>query len=315
MPNWNEVIKEVQEAERQSPGLNPFDLVRRKYLLKIHEVTGRNVIAYYSGWLQKPQSADAAVNDKDKSGFMLAIHKLDKAKGLDLLLHTPGGDIAATESLVDYLYSIFDKDIRVIVPQISMSAGTMIALSAKEIIMGKHSNLGPIDPQIGGVAAQAVVDEFKQAVEDVRSNPSSGILWQSIIGKYHPTFLGACKQAIEWSERMVRSWLEKNMCDGDPGTVEKILQTFSNHQEQKSHSRHISRSECDDVGLKILKLEDNQELQDAVLTAHHMFFHTFSRTTAVKIIENHNGVAYLENQAIPQMPVMMGTPPGNVRRG
>jgi len=73
---------------------------------------------------------------------MLAINKLDRSKGLDLILHTPGGDIAATESLVDYLYSMFDKDIRVIVPQISMSDGTMIALASKEIVMGKHSNLG-----------------------------------------------------------------------------------------------------------------------------------------------------------------------------
>ncbi len=63
-----------------------------------------------------------------------------------MILHTPGGDIAATESIVDYLYCMFDKDIRVIVPQISMSAGTMIALASKEIVMGKHSNLGPIDP-------------------------------------------------------------------------------------------------------------------------------------------------------------------------
>ena len=48
---------------------------------------------------------------------MLTINKLDRTKGLDLILHTPGGDIAATESLVDYLYSMYGKDIRVIVPQ------------------------------------------------------------------------------------------------------------------------------------------------------------------------------------------------------
>lgn len=128
---------------------------------------------------------------------MLAIHKLDKSKGLDLILHTPGGDVAATESLVDYLYSIFGHDFRVIVPQISMSAGTMIALSSKEILMGKQSNLGPIDPQMGGLACQAVLDEFEQAKKDIRNNPHAAALWQVIIGKYHPTFLGSCQQAIE----------------------------------------------------------------------------------------------------------------------
>lgn len=225
---------------------------------------------------------------------MLTINKLDRTKGLDLILHTPGGDIAATESLVDYLYSMFGKDIRVIVPQISMSAGTMIAFAAKEIVMGKHSNLGPIDPQMGGLACQAVLNEFEQAKDDIKINPQSAALWQVIISKYHPTFLGACKQAIEWSEKMVYAWLKDNMCSGDELRVNRIVDTFSNHTKQKSHSRHISKRECEEVGLNITDLETNQDFQDAVLTTHHAFMHTFTNTLCVKIIENHEGVAYIE---------------------
>jgi len=300
MPNWNEVIHEIQQEQSKNPSINPLDTVRRKYLNLISQITGRNTIAYYSGWLQKPKAPDTAVNDKDKSGFMLTINKLDRSKGLDLILHTPGGDIAATESLVDYLYSMFDKDIRVIVPQISMSAGTMIAFAAKEIMLGKHSNLGPIDPQMGGLACQAVLDEFKQAKADIRQNPHSAALWQVIIGKYHPTFLGACKQAIEWSEKMVAEWLLKNMCNGDTNKVENIIKTFASHTKQKSHARHISKKECEEVGLSISDLESNQDLQDAVLTTHHAFMHTFSNTLCVKIIENHNGVAYIEQSSLPR---------------
>lgn len=294
MPNWSEVILEIQEEHLRNPDKNPLDTVRRKYLKKIAQITGRNTIAYYSGWLQKPLVADTAVNDKDKAGFMLTINKLDRADGLDLILHTPGGDIAATESLVDYLYNMYGKNIRVIVPQISMSAGTMIAFSAKEIVMGKHSNLGPIDPQMGGLACQAVLDEFEQAKKDIKTNPHSAALWQVIISKYHPTFLGACKQAIDWSAKMVSDWLEDNMCAGDKEKVKKIIDTFANHSKQKSHSRHISKQKCIDVGLTITSLEDNQELQDAVLTTHHAFMHTFSNSNTVKIIENHMGVAYVE---------------------
>ena len=300
MPNWNEVILEIQQEQKKNPNQNPLDTVRRKYLNKVSQITGRNTIAYYSGWLQKPKAPDTAVNDKDKSGFMLTINKLDRSKGLDLILHTPGGDIAATESLVDYLYSMFDKDIRVIVPQISMSAGTMIAFASKEIVLGKHSNLGPIDPQMGGLACQAVLNEFEQAKEDIRQNPHSAALWQVIISKYHPTFLGACKQAIEWSEQMVFEWLEHNMCSGDTAKVEKIIETFANHTIQKSHARHISKKECEEVGLTITDLEANQDLQDAVLTTHHAFMHTFSNTFCVKIIENQNGIAYVEQSAPPK---------------
>lgn len=162
MPNWKEVLDELQaEAEKGTP--NPLDAIRRKYLIEIHKKTGRNVIAYYSGWLQRGNAIDVIVNDKDKNALMVTIHKLDRTKGLDLILHTPGGDLAATESIVDYLDQMFGDNVRAIIPQISMSAGTMIALSCKEIIMGKQSNLGPIDPQMGGVACQAVLDEFENA--------------------------------------------------------------------------------------------------------------------------------------------------------
>ncbi|MFZ1530458.1 MAG: hypothetical protein WAT19_17020 [Ferruginibacter sp.] len=196
MPNWKEVIEEIQnESQKGTP--NPFDVVRRKYLYSLHQKTGRNVIAYYSGWLQKPNNADVIINDKDKNAFMANVHKLNREIGLDLILHTPGGDLAATESIVDYLQKMFKGNIRAIIPQIAMSAGTMIALSCNEIMMGKQSNLGPIDPQMGGVACQSVLDEFQQAIEDVKANPSAAPLWQVIVSKYHPTFLGACKNSIE----------------------------------------------------------------------------------------------------------------------
>lgn len=109
----------------------------------------------------------------------------------------------------------FGNDVRAIVPQIAMSAGTMIALSCKEILMGKHSNLGPIDPQLRGVPCQSVLEEFRLAKEEVKANPVIAPLWQTIIGKYHPTFLIECKHANDWSEQLAEEWLTRNMCNGD----------------------------------------------------------------------------------------------------
>jgi len=139
MANWSDILSEIDNGSN-------YDLVRRKYLKKLSSHTKRNVIAYYSGWLQKQNfPAETMVNDSDKNGFMSAIDKLDISKGLDLILHTPGGDTAATESIVYYLKSKF-KDIRVFVPQLAMSAGTIIACAANEIWMGQHSSLGPNRP-------------------------------------------------------------------------------------------------------------------------------------------------------------------------
>jgi hypothetical protein len=299
MPNWTEVHGEILKELEQNPN-HGIDVVRKRYLTKVSKLTGRNTIAYYSGWLQKPKSPNTPINDKDKSGFMLTINKLDRSKGLDLILHTPGGDLAATESLVDYLYAMFETDIRVIVPQLSMSAGTMIALASKEILLGKHSNLGPIDPQMGGIACQAVLDEFEEAKKQVAKSPSSAALWGQIIGKYHPTLLGACAQAIKWSKKMVREWLEQNMCKDNKNGIQPIIDTFADHNKQMSHARHISKKECEEVGLNIRSLEDDQDLQDAVLTTHHVYMHTFSSTYADKIIENQNGEMYVEQSFPPQ---------------
>ena len=89
-----------------------------KYLKGLSTYTKRNTIIYYSGWLKERRykTDTLIINDSDKNGFMAVIHKLDKDKGLDLILHTPGGDVAATESIIDYLQSIFKDNIRVIVP-------------------------------------------------------------------------------------------------------------------------------------------------------------------------------------------------------
>ena len=103
MPNWKDVLNNIQQyqASAQAAAITASDLVRRNYLAELHKLTGRNVIAYYSGWLSKPGIRLSDITDEDKNGFMMAVHRLDRKKGLDLFLHTPGGNIAATESLVE----------------------------------------------------------------------------------------------------------------------------------------------------------------------------------------------------------------------
>lgn len=239
-----------------------------------------------------PDAPHVSIDDQDKNAFMTAVYKLDKTKGLDLILHTPGGDIAATESIVTYLKSIFKGDVRAFIPQISMSAGTMIAMSCKQIVMGEQSSLGPIDPQMGGIACQAVVDEFKRAVDEVSKNPAALGLWQTIISKYHPTFLTACENAITWSAKLAEQWLK----EVNPGIdFDKIKNVFLNHNNSYSHSRHMAKQDCKDAGLNIIDLEANQDLQDAVLSLHHCYMILFDKFMISKVVENHIGGRYMQN--------------------
>jgi len=297
MPNWKEVLGEVKAAG------STYDGIRRKYLKNLSEITGRNIIVYYSGWLQRPQFAmkgiDFGINDADKESFMSVIHGLDRKKGLDLLLHTPGGDTAATESIVDYLRAMFGTNMRAIVPQIAMSAGTMTALSCKEIVMGKHSSLGPIDPQINGIPAHGIIEEFTRAGVEISAAPVKVHLWQPIIAKYHPTLIGECEKAITWSQEMVTEWLVSGMFLGDIKANEKakkIVEDLTDHALTKSHARHISAKQAkEDLGINVSYLEDDDDFQDAVLSVHHACIQTLTDTPAVKIVENHNGIASIQS--------------------
>lgn len=307
MPNWNEVLKEIQTLHLQAQ--NAVDIIRRKYLQLLYKKTQRNVIAYYSGFLSKPGIAQSDITDEDKNGFMMAVHRLDRTKGLDLILHTPGGDIAATQSIVNYLHKMFENDIRAIVPQIAMSAGTMIACSCKRILMTEHSNLGPIDPHLRGVPAYGVLEEFKKAYKECKKDSSKIALWVSIIGQYKPTFLGQCEKAIEWSNKFVQGQLERVMFAEEAKAKQKaqdIARKLSDYRQNKTHNRHIHMEECKKIGLYVDRIEDDNDLQDLILTVHHCFMHSLMNTPAFKMIENHNGVALVKQQAplVSQIPMI-----------
>jgi membrane-bound ClpP family serine protease len=198
---------------------------------------------------------------------------------------------------------MFGTNIRALVPQLALSAGTMIACACDSILMGKQSSLGPIDPQLNGIPAHGIIEEFKQAFEECKVDQIKIPLWQPIIAKYTPTLIGEAQKAISWSEEMVTEWLITGMfsrTEDRETKVAKIIKELGDHALTKSHARHLSASKCKEIGLKIEMLEDHQEFQDAVLTVHHACIHTFSATAAFKIIENHTGTAFIQStQKVP----------------
>ncbi|MBI4185339.1 MAG: S49 family peptidase, partial [Proteobacteria bacterium] len=210
MPTWNDLLNETKAAG------STHDVIRRRYLRALNRQTKRNVILYYSGWLQKQQllrepGISLGISDEDKNGFMSVVHKLDRSKGLDLILHTPGGDMAATESLVEYIRAMFGNDVRAIIPQLAMSGGTLIALACREIIMGKESSIGPVDPQFGRMAANGLLQEFQRIRDEIKKDASAALLWQPILRQIEPGFITECENAVKWAQQMAQRFLESNM--------------------------------------------------------------------------------------------------------
>lgn len=291
MPNFTQILEEMKDVANSGQE-NALDVVRKKYIQELSEHTGRNTICYYSSFLKNSQQPNIDITDRDKNYFMATVCGMDSSKGLDLILHTPGGSVTAAESIVHYLNAIFEGNIRAIVPQISMSAGSILACGCKSIVMGKQSNIGPFDPWIQGMSCHNLIEEFDNASTRLKTAPHEVVLWNNIISKIPPTLLVRCEQAIEMASAIVKKWLVNNMLKDYENKEEKadyIISLLNNPSHTKDHGRHIHMDDAAEMGLEIERLEDDQKLQDLVLSVHHSFMLTLDSTNVSKIVENQIG--------------------------
>ncbi|MFN2569437.1 MAG: serine protease [Candidatus Dormibacteria bacterium] len=321
MPSWSEILIELQDPANRLPnGLPNHDRVRQKYLGQLSTLTGRPTILYYTDWFGKG-GPTASITLEDMQG-MMEVSKDLVGPNLDILLHSPGGSPEAAASLVRYLRTKFSH-IRVFVPLAAMSAATMWALAGDVIVMGKHSQLGPIDPQMVAGAwtapARAILRQFEQAKEECK-DPSLLGAWIPILQQYGPALIQQCEAAEELALRLVREWLERYMFGGESDGAAKageVAGYFGNYEIHRSHSLGIDREQARAQGVRIENLENDAALQDAVLSVHHATMHTL-QGPGVKIIENHLGRTYAKvtQQLVVQMPVMgPGLPAGLIPPG
>jgi Serine dehydrogenase proteinase len=320
VPTWGKLLEELLVLQQQYvppvPGapitaadmVSPHDTLRRRYLAKLSGRTGRAIITYYSGFQEHPEAPPRIlqVNSADIAGFMEACSDAPEDE-LDLFLHSPGGDGEAAEQVCGYLRTQF-KHIRAIVPVYAMSAATMMALSADETIMGAHSQIGPIDPQISittptgprSASAQAIKDQFEMARQQCQ-DPKNLAAWTPILQYYSPGLLAACDHASERARKIVATALEKYMLAGtsDPAKeAEHAAAWFGDAKELLSHGRPVRRDEARDHGIVVIDLEDDAELQDLVLSVHHTAMLTLSGTPTAKLIESHRGRAWVQMQQV-----------------
>jgi ATP-dependent protease ClpP protease subunit len=295
MPSRHEIAIEITEKRQDS--------VRRRYLKEYSEYTGRNVILFATAFGSKKLAIQQipdfliSITQEDIQGFMSAVHEL-KGSELDLIIHNPGGSAEATEQIVLYLRQKFSH-IRAIIPQNAMSAATMLACACNELVMAKHSAIGPIDPQMGVIAnngsrfmipAQSILDEFEQAKQEIIKNPELATLWVNRINSYPHGFFKKCEDTIDLSIKLVGNWLNEYMfSDHAKKEGDRIAEWLCRSGEHKTHARPITIEKALEQGLKVTPLESDQKLQDLVLSIFHSTMVTFDITQCVKIIENQEG--------------------------
>jgi hypothetical protein len=95
---------------------------------------------------------------------------------------------------------------------------------------------------------------------------------------------------------MVRNWLTTGIFKDEANPtpkVDKVLSVLADHALTKSHARHLSMQGCINIGLIIEQMELEHDLQDAILSVHHSALITLTNSAAYKIIENHQGKAFI----------------------
>lgn len=288
MANRTEIMKKIQEYKNSGQ-----DIIRREYLKELSEYTGNDTIIYFSSF----KSGGINIDNSDIQGFMTCNNGLSN-ETLDLIIHSPGGSSEAAEQIVQYLRSKYKK-IRAIIPQNAMSAATMIACACDEIILGRESAIGPIDPQMvipnkitGTVVlpAHSILEDFKKAKDEIVKNPQVAPLWISRLQSIPAGYLDLCEKTISLSKEKVEEWLNNYMfkdCQVKKG--KEIAEWLGNFKEHKTHGRPINYELAKEKGLIVKRLEDDQELQDKVLSVYHSTLVTFDVTDCVKIIENQIG--------------------------
>ena len=98
----------------------------------------------------------SSIDIEDSEAILRAIRSTPVDQPIDLILHTPGGLVLAAEQIAHALVTHQGK-VTVFVPHYAMSGGTLLALTADEVVMDPNAVLGPVDPQIGDMPAASIV--------------------------------------------------------------------------------------------------------------------------------------------------------------
>jgi hypothetical protein len=221
--------------------INAARYQRQAMIRAISEQTGRHLICYVSG-------LGTMIDRDDTIGLVDLLYNVPPDEDLDLLLHTPGGDIDAAEKLVMMIrQKVGTATFRVIVPDFAKSAGTLIALGADAIVMSDTSELGPIDPQIrridgdGNRMAHSVLsylEAFEHHAEVLKKEPAN-VASQIMMSKFDPGTLKQFEAIRTRAQRLAEDLLRQGMFR-EQGNWSLAAAELMNVKSRPSHGQMIS---------------------------------------------------------------------------
>ena len=239
---------------------------RKDIILQIQERSNCRLICFVTG--SRPE---CMINKDDTIPFVDLLHNIRKGENIDLLLHTIGGSVDAAEKLIRLVRSrVGEGQLRVIVPELAKSAGTVMVLGADCVVMSDASELGPIDPQMpfpdsrGTVrwhSVQNYLDAYKEHYDTISEHPEN-VAARIMLQKIDPDTVKLCQAAKDRARQSAESLLRDGMFRHNDGNFTLTVSELLDTARWLSHSQMISWQDAQDpnIGLKIRYLEQDNDL-------------------------------------------------------
>lgn len=207
----------------------------------------------------------------------------DKSENLVFFLYTPGGVVEVVEKMVNIIRHFY-KEVSFVVPDMAMSAGTILCMSGDKIYMDYSSSLGPIDPQIPNsdgrlVPALGYLDQVEKMIKKSKDGTLTDAEF-AILQNQDLATLRRYEQARDLSISVLKDWLVKykfkdwNTHSSTGNSVSddekndraiEIAESLSNHKRWHSHDRMIGiETLTNDLRLKIEDYTNNKDLKSVI---------------------------------------------------
>lgn len=269
---------------KQRFGLNLMDQIQNEGTVHwqavkdVERITQRNLVVYESFFAHPAGNIDDP--DSDFIDRLLASVNLEQYSGtLDLMINSLGGNPTTAEKIV-LTCRTYAKSFRVIVPSSAMSAATLVAMGADQVVMTATSELGPIDPQMrmqtpqGVVSrpAAAFVDAYLDLVnkmQDAIRNNEPPHPFAEMLRKLDPSWIQVCLKARQLAEKIALDFLMQYMLNGKTEfEVRDVIKHFLTEGEEFSHGRAIRADKALKFGLNVETIAPRTSLWEAITTLH-----------------------------------------------
>ena len=259
IPNEDNSNGASTPAVEKTPMFTAMNAARYQRQTIIREIEADNpqLICYVAG-LRAP------VDRSDTLGFVDMLHNVRRGEPIDLMLHTPGGDVDAAEKLITLVRSHVGEEgqLRVIVPDFAKSAGTLMALGATSILMSDCSELGPIDPQISlkdtdgndhNHSVLTYLNAYDEALRAIREAPDD-IANRITFERFDPTLVGKF-MAVKARAKL----FAENLLKRKGSNFTKIASDLMDLSRYPSHGQMIGWEAAENLGLTVeyVALEDS----------------------------------------------------------